>query len=48
MAIILKKNADERCRYLNMKKALLTIKAVPLNTIFSYSTILYHADFYSQ
>jgi len=30
------------------KKALLMIKAVPLNTIFSYSTILYHADFYSQ
>jgi len=31
-----------------MKKALLTIKAVPLNTIISYSTILYHLIVYSQ
>jgi len=31
-----------------MKKALLTVKVAPLDTIFSYSTILYHAYFYSQ
>jgi len=31
-----------------MKKALLTVKIALLDTIFSYSTILYHSDFYSQ
>jgi len=31
-----------------MKKALLTAKVAPLDTIFSYSTILYHLNFYSQ
>lgn len=31
-----------------MKEALLTLKIAPLDTIISYSTILYHANFYSQ
>jgi len=31
-----------------MKKALLTVKVAPLDTIFSYSIILYHLIAYSQ
>lgn len=48
MTIVLKKNTDEDVRIWIWKKALLTKQVAPLDTIFSYSTILYHADFYSQ
>ena len=48
LAIVLKKSTDEDVGIWIWKKVLLTIKVVPLDTIFSYSTILYHADFYSQ
>ena len=48
MAIVLKKIIDEDVDIWIWKKALFTIKKAPLDTIISYSTILYHADFYSQ
>ena len=48
MAIVLKKIADEDVGFWIWKKALLIIQVAPLDTIFSYSTILYHLNTYSQ
>ena len=48
MAIVLKEFADENVGIWIWKKALLTVKVALLDTIISYSTILYHLNIYSQ
>ena len=48
MTIILKKITDKYVEDWIWKKALLTVKVALLDTIISYSTILYHSFVYSQ
>ena len=48
MAIFLKKSTDEDVEIWIWKKHYSQSEVALLDTIFSYSTILYHADFYSQ